>query len=232
MRTTSHLRGGRLLDARHNEALPETLDGLRHEVDELRASRERLVLAADADRRGIERALHEGVHQHLIALAVSLQLVEPLADNDPAAKALVGDMRRAVQEALDETARLAQHIYPPLLDGGGIAAAVRSAASSVGVRTTVNLPSRVKYPPEITAAIYWCCLGAFEHADTRAQATVTAREDDGAVVFEIVEDGALPEAGLERLVDRVEALGGRLTVEQVPGRGIRVAGSLPLSSSD
>jgi signal transduction histidine kinase len=218
------------LEARHVEALREEVDRLRLEVAELRASRRRLVLAADADRRMIERDLHEGVQQHLVALAVNLQLAGTLADDDPAAaKALLNEMGRDVQQALDETAQLAQRIYPPLLEAGGLAAALRFAAVSAGIRVSLEVAAGARYPPEVAGAIYWCCLEAFEHADTGAHATVTVREEEGAVAFEVVEDGSRSDAGLDRLRDRVEALGGRLTIRSEPGRSTRVSGSLPLS---
>jgi signal transduction histidine kinase len=217
------------LEARHVEALREKLDRLRLEVAQLRASRRRLVLAADADRRMIERDLHERVQQHLVGLAVNLQLVGQSADADPAAaKALLDEMGRDVQQALDETAQLAQRIYPPLLEAGGLAAALRSAAVSAGVRVSLEVAG-ASYPPEVAGAIYWCCLEALEHAGAGAQATVTVREEEGAVAFEVVEHGSRSDAGLDRLRDRVEALGGRLTVRSEPGRGTRVSGSLPLS---
>lgn len=210
--------------------LRETLARLRDEVAELRASRERLVLAADADRRRIERDLHEGVQQHLVALAVNLQLVNRLAETDPAAaKALLDEMVRDVRQSLDETAQLAQRIYPPLLEAGGLAAALRSAAVSAGIRASLEVAAGARYPPEVAGAIYWCCLEVFEHAGTGAQATVTVREEEGAVAFEVVEDGSRSDAGLDRLRDRVEALGGRLTIRSEPGRSTRVSGSLPLS---
>lgn len=209
--------------------LRETLEQLRLEVAELRASRRRLVLAADADRRTIERDLHEGVQQHLVGLAVNLQLAGRSADADPAAtKALLDEMGRDVQQALDQTAQLAQRIYPPLLEAGGLVAALRSAAVSAGIRVSLEVAAGAAYPPEVAGAIYWCCLEALEHAG--AQATVTVREEEeGAVAFEVVEDGSRSDAGLDRLRDRVEALGGRLTIRSGPGRGTRVSGSLPLS---
>src|SRR6476469_4046720 len=118
------------VDAGNVEALPETLDRLRLEVAELQASRKRIALAADAERRRIEHDLHSGVRQHLVALAVNLQLTGSLVDADPAAaQTLLDEMARHVQQALDETARLAQRIYPPLLEAGGLAVALRSAAA-------------------------------------------------------------------------------------------------------
>lgn len=218
------------LEARHVEALRETLERLRLEVAELRASRRRLVVAADADRRLIERNLHGRVQQHLVALAVNLQLAGQTADADPAAaKALLRVMARDVQQALDEAAQLAQRIYPPLLEAGGLAPALRAAAVSAGIRVSLEVTSGASYPPEIAAAIYWCCLEAFELAGTGARATVRVMDEEGGVAFEVVQDGSRCDAGLHRMRDCVEALGGRLTIRSEPGRGARVSGSLPLS---
>jgi signal transduction histidine kinase len=218
------------LEARNVDALRERLDLLDLEVAELRASRRRLALAADSDRRMIERELHECVQQRLVALAVNLQLAEQSADSDlAAAKALLAEMGRDVQQALDETAQLAQRIYPPLLDAGGLRAALRAAAVSAGIRVSLEITAGTRYPPEVAGEIYWCCLEAFEHAGAGVRATVTVRNDDGGVAFEVVEDGFPSDAGLDRLRDRVEALGGRLTIRSEPGRGTRLSGSLPVS---
>jgi signal transduction histidine kinase len=215
------------LEARDVEALRETLDQLRLEVAELRASRERLVLAADTDRRRIERELHEGVQQRLVALAVDLQLAGPLADADPAAaKALLEEMGRDVQQALDEAGRLAQRIYPPLLEAGGLAAALRSAAANAGVRASIEVAADVSCPLEISWTIYSCWFEALEHGGTHA--SVTLRNKGGGLSFEIVDDRARPEAEFDLQRDRVEALGGRLTVQSKPGDGTRITGSLPL----
>jgi signal transduction histidine kinase len=200
------------------------------DVEELRASRRRLVLAADAERRSIERDLHNGVQQHLVALAVNLQLAGQSVDADPAAaKALLAAMSRDVQQALDETAELAQRIYPPLLEAGGLAVALRSAAVSAGVRASLDVVAGASYPPEVAGAIYWCCLEALEHAGAGGEATVTVRDEDGAVAFEVIEAGSRSDAAIDRLRDRVEALGGRLTITSEPGGSTRVSGSLPLS---
>jgi signal transduction histidine kinase len=218
------------LEDRRVEKLRDRLDRLRLEVEELRASRKRLVLVADADRRRIERHLHGGVQQHLVALAVNLQLAGPLVDADPAAaKELFEEMGRDVQQALDETAQLAQRIYPPLLDARGLAAALRSAAVSAGVPASVKVAAGMSYPPEVAWTVCLCWLEALKHAGDEARATVTVRQEEGELAFEIVEDGARSDAGLERLRDRVEALGGRLTMRSQRGHGTRVSGSLPLS---
>lgn len=212
----------------------ESLDRLRLEVGELRASRKRLVVAADADRRKIERELHDGPQQELVAVAVKLQLVSRLVQDDPtAATALLDEMRREVREALDGTRALANRIYPPLLEAGGLGVALRSAAASIGVSTRVDMAAGA-YAPEVAGTVYFCCVEALERIGPGGSSTVTVREDEGALVFEVVEDGAGSEAvfadwDLARLRDRVEALGGRLTVVSESGHGTRVSGSLPLS---
>ena len=195
-----------------------TLDRLRVEAGELRASRKRLVLAADADRRSIERELHDGVQQHLVALAVNLQLASRLTDTDPrrGARRSSTQMARDVQQALDETAQLAQRIYPPLLEAGGLAAALRAAARAhrhprLGRGRSETRATR----PRSAATIYWCCLEALEHAPKRRRPS-TVRTTKVRVAFEIV--GGLP-SGLDVLRDRVEALGGQLLIRPEPAAG-------------
>ena len=224
------------LEAREVEGLHETLDRLRVEVDDLRASRQRLVVAADDARRSIERELHDGVQQHLIALSVSLQLASRCVESEPAAaKALLDEMGRDVQQAIDETARLAQRIHPPFVAAGGLAAALRVAAASAGPTLEIEAAGDATYPPAIDATIYLCLLEALEHAGTGARATVTVREEGEGVAFEVAahRSGATAVAAdgdvqLDGLRDRVEALGGRLTVRSGPGEA-RVIGSLPLT---
>jgi signal transduction histidine kinase len=214
------------LEAQDVEALRETVDRLRDEVAELRASRERLVLAADADRRKIERALHDGLQQRLVALSVRLQLARELADDDfPAAATILDEIERDVQQGIDETGRLAEQIYPPLLEAGGLLAALRSAAVSLGGSTRVEVTAAAAYPPEVARTVYFCCLDALEHGG--AGATVTVHDVEGALAFEVF--AAQPASGLDRLRDRVEALGGSLTTRSEPGGGTRLLGSLPLS---
>jgi signal transduction histidine kinase len=217
------------LEARHVEALRETLDRLRLEIAELRASRERLVVAADAERRRIERDLHEGVQQQLVALAVNVQLVGRLTDDDPPAmRALLEEMGRDVQQALDEAAQLANRIYPTLLETGGLAAALRTAVVSAGIPASVEVRAAASYPPEIARTVYFCCLEALEHAAGDARATVTVRDEEGGLAFDVVADGARPDTALGALHERVEALGGRLTISAGPAEGTHVSGWLPL----
>lgn len=218
------------LDARQGETLPGTVEELRAEVVRLRASRERLVLAADADRRRLERDLHEGVQQHLVALAVNLQLAESLLGSDvPAATELLNEMRRDVQQALSDAAHLAERIYTPLLEQGGFAAALRSAAAGAASPASVEVSAASSYPPEIVHTVYSCWLEALDCGRTQTPAALTVREEVGALTFEITVEAARPDDWLDRLRDRVEALGGRLTIESQPSNGVRVCGLLPLS---
>ena len=171
------------------------------------------------------------MQQHLVALAVNLQLLRQLVDSDPpAANALVEEIGRDVQQALDETAQLAQRIYPPLLGAGGLAVALREAGASAGIHASVDVAvTGTNCPPEVSAAIYWCCLEALEQAAGGGRATVTVREKEGALAFEVAEDGEHSGAEFDRLRDRVEALGGGLTIRSGPDRDTRVSGWLPLS---
>ena len=180
----------------------------------------------------IERELHDGPQQHLVALAVNLQLAHDLLDADPlAAEALLEDMGREVHLALEETRKLAHRIYPPLLEAGGLGAALRAAAVSAGVPTRIEVETGRHYPPEIAGAVYFCCLEVLQRAGEGARATIDVRVEDDAVLFEVAGKGAVGSGNaLAHLGDRVVALGGRVTLESEPGRrGMHVSGSLPLS---
>jgi signal transduction histidine kinase len=158
-----------------------------------------------------------------------------LAEADPAAaKALLEEMGRDVHQALDDTGRLAHRIYPPLLEAGGLAVALRTAAVIVGIPTRIDVPAGPEYPPEVAGTLYFCCFEVLERAGQEARATVTVRDEEETLTFEVVADDAGPAAAasaavLSRLRDRFEALGGELTVRSEPGDSIRVSGSLPLS---
>lgn len=209
--------------------MQQELDRLRVEVEKLRAAQERLVLAADVDRRTLERDLHDGVHQLLVALAATLQLARLAADSDPATlKALLEEMRRDVRQALDETALLAQRIYPATLELGGLAALLRSAALNAGVPADVEVAAGSSYLPEVTMTVYLCFLAVLARRSNERQVTIRVREGEDALSFELVGKAASSDADLDRLRDRVEALDGRLTIESEPGGGIRLSGALPL----
>jgi signal transduction histidine kinase len=204
------------------------LDALRLEIAELRASRRRLALYSDAERRGIERALHEGVQQLLVALAANLQLAAGSMDADPsAAKKLLEEVEEDARQAMEETRKLAHRIYPPLLEAAGLVVALRAAAVSANVKTKIDVAAGTACPPEIAGAVYFCCLDVLERAGAGTHVAISVRNEEGAVVFEIVTGRDVDAEGLP-LRDRVEAFGGGVTITEGPGGEITVAGSLPL----
>ena len=223
-----------------SETRNSNVDDALSEVEELRASRARVVASADAERRRIERDLHDGPQQHLVALAVNLELARQLADSDPAAaKALLEDLGRDVRDALEDVRELASRIYPPLLLDRGLADALKAAASLAGLPTRVEAAALERYGPEVETTVYFCCLeglqNATEHAGAGARAIVRVWHEPRALLFEIVDDGGGFEpraepagAGLTTMSDRLGALDGRLTVTSEPGRGTRVCGRIPL----
>jgi signal transduction histidine kinase len=193
---------------------------------ELRASRKRLLLAADAERRSIERALHDGLQQRLVGLAADLELASRSVESDPqAAREQLAAVRRQVGEALEEMRALAHRIHPPL-EAGGLVAALRSAAADAGVRTRIDLAPGTSVPTELAGAVYFCCHDVLRHVDGAATA-IAIRERDGGIAFEIVVDGEVDGTGTA-LRDRVEALGGRLTVRSEPGPRTVWDGFLPV----
>ena len=191
--------------------------GSQAEAEELRASRARLVHAADADRRRLERELHDGVQQRLVALAVELQLADP-------AGGVPEEMRRGVEEAIEDARRLAERIHAPL-ELGGLAVALRAAAASGGTHATIDVAAGPSYPDVVARTVYLCWLEALEAA-AGDEPTIRVREGDGVVTFEL-SGATTARVGLERLRDRVEALGGRLELDAAPSGGLRASGSLP-----
>jgi signal transduction histidine kinase len=192
------------------------------------------VLSADADRRRIERELHDGPQQHLVALAVNLQHARELVDVDPAAaRTVLEEMGHHVQEALDGMQELAHRIYPPLLEAGGLGVALRSTAATLGVPARVKVAAITSCPPEVAGTVYLCCVDALEHLGAGARSpTITVHEEQRTLVFEIVDTGSavvIAGADLASVQERVEALGGRLTIAVEPGHGIRVSGLVPMS---
>jgi signal transduction histidine kinase len=229
-----------LNNVRLGSELEASLDELQMQADELRASRARVVAAADEERRRIERDLHDGAQQHLVALAVNLRLARELAESDPvAARAVLEELAGDVHQALEEIRDLAHGIYPQLLADRGLAEGLRAAASRAPVRARLETGLIGRYGPEVEATVYFCCLEALQnvakHAGRDARAAIRLWEEQGGLRFEVTDDGAGfdPRAeprgsGLTNMSDRLGALGGRLSVDSLPGDGTRVAGAVPL----
>ena len=204
-----------------------TVDGLRREIEELSASRTRLAQAADAERRVIERALHEGVQQDLAGLAANLEVAAGLVDSDPAtAKPLLEELQREALRALTEIRELAARVFPPLLGAGGLVPELRAAAARAQAPSEIEVAVEGTVPSEIAAAVYFCAADVFERAPAGTSAAVRVTSDEGTLLFEISADADL---GTERLAphDHVEALGGNVSITS-GGDRTTVAGSLPL----
>jgi signal transduction histidine kinase len=204
-------------------------------IEELRASRQRLVSAQDVERRKIERNLHDGAQQHLVALSINLGLARSVVDGDPAqAKEILDQLKSDASDALENLRDLARGIYPPLLADRGLAAALTSHAAKAPVPTRVETGDVHRYPMEVEAAIYFCVLEALQNVAKYARATsaiVKVAEENGSLVFAVTDDGAgfdaatiTRGAGLTNMTDRIEALGGRLEVTSKPGAGTTIRG--------
>jgi len=194
---------------------PASVERLRDEIEELRASRARIAATADGERRRIERALHDGVQQDLIALAVNLQLARGLADSQDASSYLEA-ASRDVHDALDGVRALGQSVYPSLLIDRGLAEALRGAARTAHMPTSVDAPED-RYPPEIEAAVYFTCVRVLDAVEAR-RARVRVWSERGSLLFEVaVEGGLVPESA--ELEDRAGAAGGSLSFFPAGVRG-------------
>jgi signal transduction histidine kinase len=213
---------------------------VRRQAEELRVSRARIVAAADAERRRIERNLHDGAQQHLVALAVNLRLARDLAETDPvSAFGALDDLAADVKATITELRNLAHGIYPPLLSDSGLATALRSAAARCPLDVSVHAEGAGRYPAEMEAAIYFCCLEALQNAAKHAptsHVTVRLWEESGSLSFEVTDDGAgfavestPPGHGFMNMGDRLGAIGGVLRWDSAPGAGTCIFGSAPLT---
>jgi signal transduction histidine kinase len=214
---------------------------LRGRLDELRASRQRLVSAQDVERRRLERNLHDGAQQHLVALKVKLGLAEMLLGRDPAkAAAILEQLKGDADEALETLRDLARGIYPPLLADRGLVVALESQARKATVPVRVESAGVARYAQDIEATVYFCVLEALQNVQKYAGASevvvrLRASTDLATLTFEVEDDGtgfetatARKGAGLTNMNDRVDALGGKVQVISHPGAGTRVSGELPV----
>ena len=226
-------------NARLDTALQTTLDELRKQADELRQSRARVVASGDAERRRVERNLHDGAQQHLVAMAVNVRLARDILADDPAAAAeMLDQLADDVKTTIQELRELAHGIYPPLLAEGGLGEALRAAGNRSPLPVTLATEGIGRYSPEIEAAVYFCCLEALQNAAKHApdaRVRLRAWEESGGLLFSVSDDGpGFDPAGVRRshgfvnMADRLGAIGGSVRWESQPGQGTQVLGTIPL----
>ncbi|MDP9223374.1 MAG: sensor histidine kinase, partial [Actinomycetota bacterium] len=214
---------------------------LLQRLDELKASRQRLVAAQDETRRRLERDLHDGAQRQLVAVKERLALARTAARRDPEeTKELLAAVKAEAGDALEALRELARGIYPPLLADKGLLPALQAQARKVPVDVEVQGENIARYPEDIEAAVYFCCLEALQNVAKYANATcatVTLEQRAGELAFSVGDDGVgfdpttTPKgSGTQNMADRIEALGGSLTVASIAGNGTTVSARLPVKS--
>jgi signal transduction histidine kinase len=211
-------------------------------IEELRASRQRLVAAQDEERRKLERNLHDGAQQQLVALQVQLRLAEQMLERDPEkGRDLVHRLQGNATTALEDLRELARGIYPPLLADQGLGAALQAQARKAALEVAVETDDIGRYPRDVESAVYFCSLEALNNIAKYAEATrasVRLAQSDGRLVFEIADDGRGFDSrvtsygtGLQGMADRLDAIGGTLEVRSAPGAGTTVIGRAPVEAA-
>lgn len=209
---------------------------LRARLEELRASRERIVEAADDERRRIERNLHDGTQQRLVSISMALGLAEAKLESDPAAAgAVFGEARQGLSAALEELRELSHGIHPAILSERGLVAALDELALRATLPVELDVADCDGLPEQVEAAAYYVVSEGLANVAKYAHATsarVRVHAGHGEVVVEVADDGiggadAGRGSGLRGLTDRVEALGGRLWLSSPPGQGTIVRAEIP-----
>jgi signal transduction histidine kinase len=207
-------------------------------IEELRASRQRLVTAQDEERRKLERNIHDGAQQQLVALAVKLRLADTLMDRDPSkAHDLMTQLQGETHGALEDLRDLARGIYPPLLADKGLPTALEAQARKAAVPTTVSADGIARYAQDVEAAVYFSCLEAMNNIAKYAEAasaSVALTQTDGRLTFAVTDDGRGFDplatghgTGLQGIADRLDAIGGTLSVASRTGTGTTITGTVP-----
>jgi signal transduction histidine kinase len=209
-------------------------------IDELQRSRARIQSAAYDERLRMQRDLHDGAQQQLIALRIRLEMAARLAEENPSrSSAMLVDLGRELEEALEEVRSLGRGIYPALLADQGLQAALVAQARREPIPTTVDATDISRYPAEVESAVYFCCLEALQNVAKHAQGATSgwiSLVDDGALRFAVVDDGIgisangdSAGAGITNMTDRLAAVGGTLVIRSAPGEGTEVIGKVPLN---
>jgi signal transduction histidine kinase len=228
-----------LRNARLTADLQERVQQLAVQSRELRRSRQRIVTAQDDERRALERNIHDGAQQHLVALAVKLKLTKTLVTRSPErATAMLRQLRGEVDDTLTALRELASGIYPAALEEGGVARALEVATQDFPVPTSIEAEGLRRYPIESEATVYFCCLEALQNVAkyaTARSAHVTLLDANGTVAFSVRDDGigfdpgtTVWGSGLKNISDRVEAARGTVEISSQPGAGTIISGSIPV----
>ncbi len=206
-------------------------------LEELRASRQRLVAAANQARRRLERDLHDGAQQQLVALKVKLSLAQRLTTQEKV-KVFLTQLQAEADDALQTLRDLARGIYPPLLADKGLPMALTAQANKTSLDVQVRAEGVGRYSQEVEAAVYFCCLEALQNVAKYAgpcEVVITLTDAGGNLSFEVKDDGCGFDSaaskwghGLQNMSDRVDALGGEITVSSTPGAGTTVTGRIPV----
>jgi signal transduction histidine kinase len=233
-RLLSELAAGMGLALR-NSVLTESL---RLRIEELRESRRRIVAVQDQTRRQLERDLHDGAQQQLVALKVKLALARRLAANGAAprtAEVLEG-LNAEAEGAIQSMRDFARGIYPPLLESEGLAAAVLAHARKCPIPVSVDTGGVGRFPQPVETTVYFCIVEGLQNTVKHARASsahVALAEADGQVTFTVTDDGtgfdpAGPRGhGLTNISDRLDANGGHLHIDTTPGHGTTITGTIP-----
>jgi signal transduction histidine kinase len=208
-------------------------------IEELRASRQRLVAAQDEARRRLERNIHDGAQQQLVALTVKLRLLEQIAGRDPTkVPEMAAQLQAETTETLEDLRDLARGIYPPLLADKGLSVALKAQARKSALAVTVEAADVGRFPQDVEAAIYFSCLEALQNVAKYAAAsriTISLARSDGRLSFAVADDGvgfdvdaSTYGTGLQGIADRIDALDGTFEVVSAIGTGTTVHGSIPV----
>jgi signal transduction histidine kinase len=210
---------------------------LRERVDDLRHARARIIEAADAERRRLERDLHDGAQQRLVALALTLGVAQSKLTKDPAAVGpLIASAREEAQQAVQELRELARGLHPALLSDRGLGPALDALAGRAPVPVTVTGVPEDRLPPPVEAAAYFVTAESLTNVAKYANASAARVQlgvEHGVLRLDVTDDGdggadLAAGSGLRGLRDRVEALDGQLSVFSPPGTGTTVIAEIPL----
>ncbi len=208
-------------------------------LEELRASRQRLVTAQDDERRRLERNIHDGAQQQLVALSVKIRLASAMLDRDAEkTRQLLTELQAETTDAQENLRDLARGIFPPLLADQGLAAALDSQLRKVPLPVSLANDGVGRYPREVESAVYFSCLEALQNVSKYAnagEAMISLSEENGSLVFSVQDDGVgfdpsrtKKGSGLQNISDRLEAIGGKLEIRSEPGKGTTLTGRIPV----